>query len=124
MIDPGRHTATIEGDVVVFLIGARLHRLRAALQMRRIGAQMTQMPGRHSAQTPELGCLHTQLRSGAPPSRCSTGDFASLERFAKRTCRIWSLGGSSTDWSATARTSNVAGRDVRVVGGMVSRRCT
>lgn len=83
MINPGRHTATIEGDVVVFLIGARLHRLRAALQMRRIGAQMTQMQ-RTLAQHPELGCLHTQNWFGRTTLAVQYWrDFASLERFAK-----------------------------------------
>ena len=83
MIHHGRHTAAIDGDFVVFLIGARLNRLRAANRMRKVGAQMTQMQvvlARH----PELGCLHTQNWFGRTTLAVQYWrDFDSLERFAR-----------------------------------------
>lgn len=83
MIHAGRHTAGIEGDFVVFLIGARLNRLRAANRMRRIGGQMTQMQ-KALAQHPELGCLHTQNWFGRTTIAVQYWrDFESLERFAR-----------------------------------------
>ena len=83
MINSGRHTAHIEGDFVVFLIGARLNRLRAANQMRRVGAAMTAMQ-RTLAQHPELGCLHTQNWFGRTTIAVQYWrDFPSLERFAR-----------------------------------------
>lgn len=83
MIQPGRHTAAIDGDFVVFLIGARLNRLRAANRMRRIGGQMTQMQ-KVLATRPELGCLHTQNWFGRTTVAVQYWrDFESLERFAR-----------------------------------------
>lgn len=83
MIHTGRHTAAIEGDVVVFLIGARLNRLRAANRMRRIGGQMTQMQ-KVLATHPELGCLHTQNWFGRTTLAVQYWrDFECLERFAR-----------------------------------------
>jgi hypothetical protein len=83
MINVGRHTARIEGDFVVFLIGARLNRLRAANRMRRVGSQMTRMQ-RTLAEHPELGCLHTQNWFGRTTLALQYWrDFDSLERFAR-----------------------------------------
>lgn len=83
MINTGRHTAQIDGDFVVFLIGARLNRLRAANRMRRVGAQMAAMQ-RTLAQHPELGCLHTQNWFGRTTVAVQYWrDFDSLERFAR-----------------------------------------
>ncbi len=83
MINAGRHTARIEGDFVVFLIGARLNRLRAANRMRRVGSQMTRMQ-RTLAEHPELGCLHTQNWFGRTTLALQYWrDFDSLERFAR-----------------------------------------
>ncbi len=83
MIHDGRHTAGIQGDFVVFLIGARLNRLRAANRMRRVAGQMTQMQ-KALAQHPELGCLHTQNWFGRTTIAVQYWrDFDSLERFAR-----------------------------------------
>lgn len=83
MIQLGRQTAALDGDFVVFLIGARLNRLRAANRMRRIGAQMTQMQ-KVLAMHPELGCLHTQNWFGRTTIAVQYWrDFESLERFAR-----------------------------------------
>lgn len=83
MMHDGRKTAVINGDFVVFLIGARLNRLRAANRMRRVGAQMTQMQ-KVLAQHPDLGCLRTQNWFGRTTIAVQYWrDFASLERFAR-----------------------------------------
>jgi Domain of unknown function (DUF4188) len=83
MIKNGRHTAGIDGEFVVFLIGARLNRLRSANRMRRVGAQMSKMQ-RTLAQHPELGCLHTQNWFGRTSIAVQYWrDFESVERFAR-----------------------------------------
>lgn len=66
-ITPGRTTAVLAGesddDLVVFLIGARLNRVRALPRMIRIGRQMTAMQAELRAQ-PELGCLAIENYGG------------------------------------------------------------
>ena len=59
MIFPGRYSAQIEGDFVVFLIGARVNRLRRLPHFIPIARAMNRMQQEVLAQ-PELGCLHIE----------------------------------------------------------------
>ena len=59
MIFPGRHSARLDGDFVVFLIGARINRLSKALTFLPIGRAMARMQ-REVLAHPELGCLHIE----------------------------------------------------------------
>ena len=59
----GRHSASIQGDFVIFLIGARLNRLRSLLTFMRIGRQMDGMQ-RELLANPQLGCLHIENWGG------------------------------------------------------------
>ena len=59
MIFPGRYSAQIEGDFVVFLIGARINRLWKAHTFLPVGRAMTRMQQEVLA-SPELGCLHIE----------------------------------------------------------------
>lgn len=59
MINTGRHTAGFDGDLVVFLIGARVHRLWKVRQWLPVAKAMTAMQ-REIAAHPEIGCLHIQ----------------------------------------------------------------
>lgn len=88
MIHAGRWTADIDGDLVVFLIGARIHkpwRLRQWLPVARAMAAMQREIGEH----PDIGCLHIDnygaLRGVSVQYWRS---FGHLERFAR-----------SADWS-------------------------
>ena len=56
---PGRFTAEIAQPFVVFLIGARLNKLRGLPQFMPIGRAMSAMQQELAAQ-PELGCLHIE----------------------------------------------------------------
>ncbi|CAN5873048.1 DUF4188 domain-containing protein [soil metagenome] len=55
----GRHTASFEGDFVVFLIGARVHKRWKVRQWLPVFKAMTAMQ-REIAAHPEIGCLHIQ----------------------------------------------------------------
>ena len=80
---PGRYTASIEGDVVVFLIGSRLNRLRSLPRMVRVGRQMTRMQSELMAQ-PERGCLHMENFFGRVTLSVQYWrDFEALEVYAK-----------------------------------------
>lgn len=59
MIFSGRHSAQIDGDFVVFLIGARVNRWSKLLSALRVGRAMNRMQEEVLAQ-PELGCLHIE----------------------------------------------------------------
>lgn len=59
MINTGRHTASFDGDFVVFLIGARVHKLWKVRQWLPVAKAMTAMQ-REIAAHPEIGCLHIQ----------------------------------------------------------------
>jgi hypothetical protein len=59
MINTGRHTAGFDGDFVVFLIGARVHKLWKVGQWLPVAKAMTAMQ-REIAAHPEIGCLHIQ----------------------------------------------------------------
>jgi Monooxygenase af470-like len=80
---PGRFTASIEGDVVVFLIGSRLNRLRSLPRMLQVGRQMTRMQSELMAQ-PDRGCLHMENFFGRVTLSVQYWrDFESLERYAR-----------------------------------------
>lgn len=59
-IRPGRFTAQIEGDFVVFLIGMRINRLLLVHKWMPVTAAMPRMI-KELARQPELGLLHAQL---------------------------------------------------------------
>jgi hypothetical protein len=59
MINTGRHTAGFDGDFVVFLIGARVHKRWKVRQWLPVAKAMTAMQ-REIAAHPEIGCLHIQ----------------------------------------------------------------
>lgn len=83
MIHEGRFTAEIDGDFVVFLIGARLNRLRDLRHMIRIGRQMDEMQ-RVLSERPELGCLHVENWNGRTTISVQYWrSFEHLERFAR-----------------------------------------
>lgn len=83
MIHNGRFTAEIEGDFVVFLIGARLNRLRDLPRMIRIGRQMGEMQ-RVLTESPELGCLHIENWNGRTSISVQYWrSFEHLEQFAR-----------------------------------------
>jgi len=59
MMNRGRHTASFEGDLVVFLIGARVHKLWKVRKWWPVAKAMGGMQ-REIAAHPEIGCLHVQ----------------------------------------------------------------
>lgn len=59
MVNAGRHTASFDGDFVVFLIGARVHKPWKVRQWLPVAKAMTTMQ-REIAAHPEIGCLHIQ----------------------------------------------------------------
>lgn len=59
MIETGRHAASFDGDLVVFLIGARVHKLWKVRQWLPVAKAMNAMQ-REIAAHPEIGCLHIQ----------------------------------------------------------------
>ena len=59
-IRPGRFTAQIEGDFVVFLIGMRINRLLLVHKWMPVTAAMPRMI-KELVRQPELGLLHAQL---------------------------------------------------------------
>ncbi len=78
-----RFTGEIEGDFVLFLIGARLNDFRATLAMMRVGAQMSKMQVA-LAKHPEIGCLGMNNWFGRTTMSVQYWrDFESLERFAR-----------------------------------------
>ena len=82
-IHPGRFTADIEGDFVVFLIGMRFNH---PLRVRSWWPVATAMPTMLTAisRHPELGCLGSQQWFGRTTLLLQYWrDFASLDRFAR-----------------------------------------
>jgi hypothetical protein len=59
MIETGRYRATFEGNFVVFLIGARVHKLWKLRQWLPVAKAMNAMQ-REIAAHSEIGCLHIQ----------------------------------------------------------------
>ncbi len=83
MIHTGRHTATIEGDFVVFLIGARINRWWRFRQWLPVARAMTRMQ-QEIAHHPEIGCLHIQNWGGRTTLSVQYWrSFEHLERFAR-----------------------------------------
>jgi len=98
MIHPGRWTAELDGDVVVFLIGARIHKSWKVRQWVPVARAMNAMQ-REIAEHPEIGCLHVENFGALRPISGSTGarsrtSSGSPGRAGGRTCR---RGGPSTD---------------------------
>lgn len=60
---PGRYSASAPDEFVVFLIGARLNKLRALPRLIRIGRQMNKMQ-QTLRNNPDLGCLHIENWNG------------------------------------------------------------
>ncbi len=83
MIFPGRYSAQIDGDFVVFLIGARLNRLWKALTFLPIGRAMGRMQ-QELLDHPELGCLHIENWFGRTTVSVQYWrSFAHLEAYAR-----------------------------------------
>jgi hypothetical protein len=82
-INPGRFTADIDGDFVVFLIGMRFNRPLRVRQWWPVAAAMPRML-RVLGEHPELGCLGSQSWFGRTTILVQYWrDFESLDRFAR-----------------------------------------
>jgi hypothetical protein len=80
----GRHGATLDGDFVVFLIGARLNRLRSLPAFVPIARAMGRMQGELLAD-PAHGCLHIENWFGRNTlSLQYWRSFEHLERYSRR----------------------------------------
>ena len=86
MIHPGRWTADVEGDFVVFLIGMRVNRWRAVRSWAPIFAAMPKML-RELEQQPELGLLGVRqaIGPGGPLLIQWWRSFEQLEAYARDT---------------------------------------
>jgi Domain of unknown function (DUF4188) len=83
MIHPGRWTAELDGDVVVFLIGARIHKPWKVRQWVPVARAMNAMQ-REIAEHPEIGCLHVENFGALRPISVQYWrSFEDLERFAR-----------------------------------------
>ncbi|MFP3913274.1 MAG: DUF4188 domain-containing protein [Actinomycetota bacterium] len=83
MIHTGRHTATLEGDFVVFLLGARINRMWKLGAWLPVARAMTRMQ-REISGHPEIGCLHIESFNGRTTlSLQYWRSFDHLERFAR-----------------------------------------
>lgn len=83
MINTGRHTATIEDDFVVLLIGARINRWWRFRKWFPVAAAMNRMQ-REIAADPEIGCLHIENFNGRTTLSVQYWrSFEHLERFAR-----------------------------------------
>ena len=84
-INQGRWTAQVEGDFVVFLIGARLQARHPLRSLRDLGGLKRGMQGMLSylAEHPEAGCLGFQQLGVGTVNVQYWRSFADLERFAK-----------------------------------------
>lgn len=83
MIHNGRHSATIEDDFVVFLIGARINRWWKAARWLPVVRAMGRMQAEIGAH-PEIGCLHIENFNGR--TTCSIQYWRSyqhVEEFAR-----------------------------------------
>ena len=102
---PGRYTAQVEGDFVVFLIGMRLNKPWKVRRWWPVAAAMPKML-RALDEHPELGCLGYQSWMGRTTLLVQYWrDFDSLDRFrGTRTCHISNRGDASTAQSETRAT--------------------
>ncbi len=80
---PGRHSAKLEGDFVVFLIGARINSLRKALKFIPVGRAMGRMQAEVLAD-PSHGCLHIENWFGRTSISVQYWrSFDDLERYSR-----------------------------------------
>jgi hypothetical protein len=83
VINPGRFTAEVDGEFVLFLIGSQIHKPWKIRQWLPVARAMTVMQ-REIAEHPEIGCLHIEnfgtLRN---ISVQYWRTFDDLERFAR-----------------------------------------
>jgi hypothetical protein len=107
MIHPGRFTAELDGDFVVFLIGPQMHKPFKVRQWRPVAKAMMAMQREIAAHT-EIGCLHVEnfgfLRSISVQYWRS---FDHLERFARST--EWSHLGAWREFNRLIRDSGDLG---------------
>jgi hypothetical protein len=84
-INQGRWTAQIEGDFVVFLIGARVQASHPLRSLRDLGGFRRGMPGmlKYLSQHPEKGFLGYQQLGIGTANVQYWRSFADLERFAR-----------------------------------------
>jgi len=84
-INQGRWTAQVDGDFVVFLIGARLQARHPLRSLRDLSGLKRGMQGMLSylAEHPEAGCLGFQQLGVGTVNVQYWRSFADLERFAK-----------------------------------------
>lgn len=83
MIHSGRHTAAIEGDFVVFLVGARVNRPWKVWSWLPVARAMGGMQ-REIAGDPEIGCLHIENFFGRTTISVQYWrSYEHLERFAR-----------------------------------------
>lgn len=88
MIHQGRWTAEYDGDLVVFLIGARIQQPWKVREWVPVARAMTAMQ-RELAEHPEIGCLHVESYGALRPISVQYWrSFEDLERFARS--RDWS----------------------------------
>jgi hypothetical protein len=88
MVHVGRWTAEFDGDLVVFLIGARFHKPWKVREWLPVARAMAGMQ-REIAEHPEIGCLHIEnYGTLRPVSVQYWRSFEQLERFARS--RDWS----------------------------------
>lgn len=106
-VNKGRWTAEYDDGFVVFLIGARLNRLRSLPRMIKIGQAMSAMQ-RELAQHPEIGCMHIEnygaLRGVSVQYWKS---FEHLERYARS--GDWNHLGAWRDFNRLVRDSGDIG---------------
>lgn len=107
MIHAGRHTADIEDDFVVFLIGARINRWWKFRTWWPVAKAMATMQ-RDIARHPEIGCLHIENFNGRTTlSLQYWRSHEHLERFARS--REWSHLQAWKDFNRLIRDSGDVG---------------
>lgn len=83
MIYPGRNKADIDGEFIVFLIGAQMHKLWNVKDWWPVARAMQAMQ-KEIAQNPEIGCLHIDNYGVVKPISVQYWrSFEHLERFAR-----------------------------------------
>ena len=106
-VQPGRYTADLDSEVVLFLIGMRFNKPWKVWRWWGAFVGMPRMLRKLKAE-PSLGLLHVQggLISGRPLQVCYFASLDHLFRFAKDpTWRTSSRGGASTARCGTPATS-------------------
>lgn len=107
MINQGRHSAAIEGDFVVFLIGARINRLWKVRTWLPVARAMGRMQ-REIAAHPEIGCLHIENFNGRTTVSVQYWrSYDHLEKFARTS--EWSHLQAWRDFNRLVRNSGDVG---------------